>query len=208
MVSNKRLLEMIAEEIQNGDISSLDRHGVHAGRVKMARLYELIEKGDEAARGAYRRLSRYLGIGLSNLIKIYDPQALIISGDIFRRSKFAADLTKQDVRSHFPRADLPRDCVDGSPTYHFWKRNDCFGSLRVSPRCMFRYRRRVDRFTTSIEMHESCESSTIHVLRGQAACINGQMVLSVSQRGWRLAISLRKAVFGKTHTKEEHHEET
>ncbi|NLJ86405.1 MAG: ROK family transcriptional regulator [Firmicutes bacterium] len=116
MVSINRLLEMIAEEIQNGAISSLDLHGVHAGRVKMARLYELIEKGDEAARGAYRRLSRYLGIGLSNLIKIYDPQALIISGDIFRRSKFAADLTKQDVRSHFSTEQIfPEIIVDGSP---------------------------------------------------------------------------------------------
>ena len=116
MVSTSRLREMIAEEVQGGAISSIDIDDLHAGRISMAKIYALIEDGDEAARGAYRRFSRYLGIGLSNLIKTYDPQALILAGDVFRASKFATDLMKQEMHSHFLSEQISPDIlVDGNP---------------------------------------------------------------------------------------------
>lgn len=116
MVSDKRLVDMIAEAIENGAISSIGLDELLAGRVDMDRIYAAIEDGDEAARAAYRILSRYLGIGLSNLIKIYDPQALVIAGDIFRASKFATDLMKQEMRSHFLSEQASPDIlVDENP---------------------------------------------------------------------------------------------
>ncbi|NMB25194.1 MAG: ROK family transcriptional regulator [Firmicutes bacterium] len=116
MVSDKRLVDMTAEAVQNGAISSIGLDELLAGRVDMDRIYAAIEDGDEAARAAYRTLSRYLGIGLSNLIKIYDPQAVIVAGDIFRASKFATDLMKKEMRSHFLSEQASPDIlVDENP---------------------------------------------------------------------------------------------
>ncbi|MBI9103024.1 MAG: ROK family transcriptional regulator [Spirochaetales bacterium] len=42
---------------------------------------DMAGKGDESCLEAYRRAGRYLGIGLSNVINFFDPQAVIIGGE-------------------------------------------------------------------------------------------------------------------------------
>lgn len=117
MVSTRRLIEMMAEEIRKGAVSSLSLDDINRKQIDMSLVCSLIEEGDEAARGAIRRLGRYLGIGLSNLIKIYDPQALILVGDVFRASRFSADLIKQEMYSHFLSQQVsPEIVIEENPS--------------------------------------------------------------------------------------------
>jgi predicted NBD/HSP70 family sugar kinase len=47
----------------------------------MALLYARAHAGDEAARAIFRRAGRYLSLGLSNVIQLFDPKQIILSGE-------------------------------------------------------------------------------------------------------------------------------
>ncbi len=47
-------------------------------------LIDMAQQGDEEAREALRKTGYYLGLGISNIIKALDPQAIILGGKIIR----------------------------------------------------------------------------------------------------------------------------
>ena len=73
------------ERVQAGECPSYFRKGMTAEDVTARSVAEAAEKGDEAALEVYRMCGEYLGRGLSVLIDILNPQAIVI-GSIFARS--------------------------------------------------------------------------------------------------------------------------
>jgi glucokinase len=53
-----------------------------AGEVDLKRVSELAAAGDAAARAVVEETGRYVGIGLSNLVKLFAPDLLLIGGGI------------------------------------------------------------------------------------------------------------------------------
>lgn len=47
----------------------------------MAMLYARAHAGDEAAKAIFQRAGRYLSLGLSNVIQLFDPKQIILSGE-------------------------------------------------------------------------------------------------------------------------------
>lgn len=70
-------------------------------------LFAQAKSGDEAARTIFRRAGRYLSVGLSNVIQLFDPELIILSGERMQYDYLYADevlaethkLTLDDGRS-------------------------------------------------------------------------------------------------------------
>lgn len=70
----------IREAYQSGTWPNLEREPTPAEVTERAR------SGDRAARALVLRTARYLGIGVSNLANLYDPQAVIFTGGFARNN--------------------------------------------------------------------------------------------------------------------------
>ena len=54
-------------------------------------LFAQAKSGDEAARTIFRRAGRYLSVGLSNVIQLFDPELIILSGERMQYDYLYAD---------------------------------------------------------------------------------------------------------------------
>jgi len=77
---------------------------VAAGRpVTGALVTELAHDGDEAARRAVAVVGRWLGVGLSGLVNVFDPEVVVIGGGVGR----AGDLLLDPAREELAARALP-----------------------------------------------------------------------------------------------------
>ena len=54
-------------------------------------MFKKAKAGHSAAETIFRRAGRYLSVGLSNVVQLFDPPLIIISGDRMRFDYFHAD---------------------------------------------------------------------------------------------------------------------
>jgi glucokinase len=57
------------------------------GRISGKRICELAAQGDKLARQAVDREARYLGLGLANLINLFTPDAIVLSGSVMKSAE-------------------------------------------------------------------------------------------------------------------------
>jgi len=57
------------------------------------------KKGDRVSREIFEEIGRYLGIGIGNLLNLFDPALIIISGGISRAGKVLFQPIRQAIRS-------------------------------------------------------------------------------------------------------------
>jgi glucokinase len=62
------------------------------------RICQLASEGDEFARSAVSREARYLGLGLANLINLFTPDAIVLSGSVMKSSGLFLDGIHETVR--------------------------------------------------------------------------------------------------------------
>ncbi|MBL4811765.1 MAG: ROK family protein [Rhodobacteraceae bacterium] len=82
-------------------------HNSHATHALLDELFAQAKAGNEAAQSIFRRAGRFLSLGLSNLIQIFDPELIILSGERMQYDYLYADevlaemqsLTLSDMRS-------------------------------------------------------------------------------------------------------------
>jgi glucokinase len=70
------------------------RHGITAQRI-----CELAELGDEVAQQAVKHEALYLGLGLANLINLFTPDAIVLSGSVMKSSHLFLDRIHAVIRS-------------------------------------------------------------------------------------------------------------
>lgn len=74
--------------------SKLSQNDPQRGRITGKRICELAAEGDHLARQAVDREARYLGLGLANLINLFTPDAIVLSGSVMK----SADLLMPGIR--------------------------------------------------------------------------------------------------------------
>jgi len=74
--------------------SKVARDHPDRGRITGKRICELAAQGDNLARQAVDREARYLGLGLANLINLFTPDAIVLSGSVMK----SADLFLPGIR--------------------------------------------------------------------------------------------------------------
>ena len=67
--------------------------------VLLESLYDHAKAGDAIARSIFRRAGRYLAVGLSNVVNLFDPALIILSGDRMRYDYLYAAETLEEMAS-------------------------------------------------------------------------------------------------------------
>lgn len=82
---------------ENKSSSLHDRSGKEALTGKI--IFEEAEKGDAFAREALNEIGTYLGIGISNLVNIFNPEAVILGGGLSMAHKYLIPKIKETVNN-------------------------------------------------------------------------------------------------------------
>lgn len=86
----------------------------------MEQLLKLAKEGDKKAVKALKETAKYLGIGISNLIIGFSPQAVVISGQITQAWDLLRDeidrMTERTLRQGFPKVAISASSLGDSPT--------------------------------------------------------------------------------------------
>jgi predicted NBD/HSP70 family sugar kinase len=61
-------------------------------------LFAQAKAGNEAARTIFRRAGRYLSVGLANVIQLFDPELIILSGERMQYDYLYADEVLTEMR--------------------------------------------------------------------------------------------------------------
>ncbi|MEM1378760.1 MAG: ROK family protein [Pseudomonadota bacterium] len=92
--------------------TALDITGGHDTSEIMGSLLREAKNGNEAARSIFHRAGRYLALGLANVVNLFDPSLIILSGDRIRYDYLYADEVVKDMnimtpntRSHHTRIE-------------------------------------------------------------------------------------------------------
>jgi glucokinase len=84
----------IFEYWASGNASVRLAHEAGMGKITSWELEEKANKGDKKARAVYKKVGYYLGVGLANLVYIFDPEILIIGGGFSRVKHIYPEMSK------------------------------------------------------------------------------------------------------------------
>jgi len=97
-------ISSLIEDIM-ADIRKSGKFVDYGGRkLKMEDLYRLYEHGDEIVTGNVEKNAEYLGIGISNTIKMFNPELIIIHGEIIKfGNKYLSKVRESVSKKTFPK---------------------------------------------------------------------------------------------------------
>ena len=76
---------------------SLDSRQLPSVPALLETLFQRAKAGDGTARSIFRRAGRYLALGLANVVNLFDPALIILSGDRMRYDYLYADETLAEI---------------------------------------------------------------------------------------------------------------
>jgi glucokinase len=85
---------MVAWMEKHAPSGYLHRQGITAKRI-----CELAQQGDELAQQAVEHEGYYLGLGLANLISLFAPDAIVLSGSVMKSASLFMDRIREVIRS-------------------------------------------------------------------------------------------------------------
>lgn len=98
LASENALVDMVVKSIKEGQPSLV--HTLAKGEltnVTANLIYRAADMGDELAIRMLGKIARYLGIGIANLVNIFNPKIVIIGGGIVGARQYIEDIVKQTV---------------------------------------------------------------------------------------------------------------
>lgn len=98
LASESALVEMIIKAIKEGQPSKVSELvGGDLSRVTADTVYEAVNSGDYLALYHLRRVARYLGIGIANLVNIFNPELVVIGGGLAQTRPHIEEIIRQTV---------------------------------------------------------------------------------------------------------------
>jgi glucokinase len=83
-------------------VAWMERHApagyLHRQGVTAKRICELAQQGDELAQQAVQHEGYYLGLGLANLITLFTPDAIVLSGSVMKSATLFMDRIREVIR--------------------------------------------------------------------------------------------------------------
>jgi len=77
-----------------------DLVGKDIGALTAREVVEAAERGDPLAREVIARVGRIIGLGLVNLLHLFDPALIVIGGSVGLASDFLLDVARETIRRH------------------------------------------------------------------------------------------------------------
>jgi predicted NBD/HSP70 family sugar kinase len=84
--------------------------------VLLESLFDHAKAGNKAARSIFRRAGRYLAVGLANVVNLFDPGLIILSGERMRYDYLYAADTLAEMESLMLQANRPPPRIE----VHAW----------------------------------------------------------------------------------------
>ncbi len=79
------ITRMALEAVEKGEYGGiLKRVGGDAQSLNSEKVFEIAQKGDLEARQIFETMGRFLGLGLVNLVNLFNPQKIVIGGKVSR----------------------------------------------------------------------------------------------------------------------------
>ena len=77
-----------------------DLVGSNIGALTAREVVEAAERGDPLAREVIARVARIIGLGLVNLLHLFDPALIVIGGSVGLASDFLLDVARETIQRH------------------------------------------------------------------------------------------------------------
>jgi len=96
-------INSLMEDIR-ADIKKSRKSADYNSKLKIKDLYQLYEQGDKIVVRNVDKNAEYLGIGISNAIKMFNPELIIIHGEVIKFGKKYLEKVKESVsKNTFPK---------------------------------------------------------------------------------------------------------
>lgn len=113
MASGTALTRLAAEAAAEHPDSPLGRATAEGSQLDGALVLRLAKEGDEISRGVFGKLGYYLGLGITGLVNIFNPEYLVIGGGLIRAGGLIMDPAIEVLKSRGLRPN--RDIVQVVP---------------------------------------------------------------------------------------------
>lgn len=98
LASENALVDMVVKSIKEGQTSLVyDLVNGELSSVIPNIIYKAAAAGDELAIRMLGNVARYLGIGIANLVNIFNPKIVVIGGGIVKARQYIEDIVRQTV---------------------------------------------------------------------------------------------------------------
>jgi len=99
LVSQTAVLKRVERAIRDGKPSSLvPAHGASSRPITIGDVFQAAQAGDPVAKDALLETGRYLGIGIANLVNIFNPEMVILGGILSRGGDILLPVIKSVLR--------------------------------------------------------------------------------------------------------------
>jgi len=95
---------------------NLGNRGVKSPQILLESLYDHAKAGNQAARAIFNRAGRYLALGLANVVNIFDPSLILLSGERMRYDYLYAEEVLTEMKALTLQAGRPAPPVE----IHAW----------------------------------------------------------------------------------------
>lgn len=101
VASETAIRNYVAEAIANGAESSLKNHPeLFTPRFKVQPVYEAAVEGDAVAMAAVKKAGKYLGIAISNLVNLCNPERIVISSNLNGASTIIDSIIQESIQTN------------------------------------------------------------------------------------------------------------
>lgn len=98
LASESALVKMVVKAIKEGQTSLVyDLVNGELSNVTPDSIYQAADAGDEVAIRMLRKVARYLGIGIANLVDIFNPKIVVIGGGIVKARQYIEGILRQTI---------------------------------------------------------------------------------------------------------------
>ncbi|MEG6567526.1 ROK family transcriptional regulator [Thermoanaerobacterium saccharolyticum] len=99
LASEKALVNNVVKRIKEGSYSIVSEYvNGDLENITTRFVYKAAEEGDEVALSELNKIAIYLGIGIANIVNVFSPELVLISGGIVRGRKFIEDVVLETIK--------------------------------------------------------------------------------------------------------------
>ncbi|WKV10416.1 ROK family transcriptional regulator [Thermoanaerobacterium sp. CMT5567-10] len=99
LASEKALVNNVVKRIKEGSYSIVSEYvNGDLENITTRFIYKAAEEGDEVALSELDKIAIYLGIGIANIVNVFSPELVLISGGIVRGRKFIEDVVLETIK--------------------------------------------------------------------------------------------------------------
>lgn len=103
------IIEAVRKEQHNA--TPAIREAFQNGGVHLADLLAAAQAGDAVVAGAFRKMGRYLGVGVANLIDMFNPALVVLCGPLTAAREFFLPALQEQVARHAWKHSLGRTVI-------------------------------------------------------------------------------------------------